>query len=160
MTGKGTPAVAAAERAGVVYALHEYAHDPTHESYAREAAECLGVDPAVVHKTLIARADDRLVVAVVPSDTTVDLKRLAVAVGAKRAVMAGADEAQRATGYVLGGISPLGQKKRLTTVLDASALALRAVFVSAGRRGLEIELAPVDLVQLTNAITASIARHD
>jgi Cys-tRNA(Pro)/Cys-tRNA(Cys) deacylase len=119
-----------------------------------------GVDPAQVHKTLIAVAAGQLVVAIVPSDALVDLKQLAIALGVKRAEMADPADAQRTTGYVLGGISPLGQRKRLPTVLDADALTHPTVLVSAGRRGLEIELAPTDLLRLTAGVVAPIARRN
>ena len=118
----------------------------------------LGLDPAQVFKTLLADVDGGLVVAVVPVDRSLDLKALAAAAGGKRAVMADPAAAERATGYVVGGISPLGQRRRLPTVVDASALEWATVLVSAGRRGLDVELAPADLVRLTNAVTAAVAR--
>jgi Cys-tRNA(Pro)/Cys-tRNA(Cys) deacylase len=123
-----------------------------------EAALALGLDPAQVFKTLLADVDGRLVVAVVPVDRSLDLKALAAAAGGKRAVMAEPAVAERATGYVVGGISPLGQRRRLPTVVDASALGWDSVLVSAGRRGLDVELAPGDLVRLTAAVTAPVAR--
>ena len=154
-----TPAVRAAERAGIAFELLEYAHDPRAESYGLEAAEALRQDPAVVFKTLLAKVDEkRLVVALVPVHRSLDLKALAAACGAKRAQMAPVAEAERATGYVAGGISPLGQKRRLATVVDRSAEGLSRVHVSAGRRGLEIALAPADLLRLTGATLADIAR--
>ena len=153
-----TPAVEAARKAGVGFELLSYAHDPAAESYGLEAAEALGLAPESVYKTLVASVDGALAVALVPVDRTLDLKALATALGGKRAEMAAADAAQRATGYVLGGISPLGQRKRLPTVVHEDALLLDAVHVSAGRRGLEIALAPADLVRLTGARTAPIAR--
>jgi Cys-tRNA(Pro)/Cys-tRNA(Cys) deacylase len=154
-----TPAVVAAQRARVAFVLHDYAHDPSAASYGLEAAEKLGLDPARVFKTLIAKLDDRqLVVAVVPVAQSLDLKACAAALGAKRAAMADVQEAERATGYVAGGISPLGQRKRLTTVLDESALQWDRICVSAGRRGLEIELAPRDLLQICGGRTARVAR--
>lgn len=153
-----TPAVLAAKRAGIDFTLHEYQHDPGTASYGLEAAEKLGLDPAQVFKTLVARVDGQLTVALVPVARTLDLKALAAAVGGKRAAMAELTDAERATGYVAGGISPLGQKKRLPMVVDASALALARMHVSAGRRGLEIELTPADLIRLCAARTASIAR--
>jgi len=159
MAGKragGTPAVQALQRAGVAHTLHPYEHDPRAESYGLEAAEVLGVDPARVFKTLLADADGRLVVAVVPVSGRLDLKALARAVVARRATMADPAAAERATGYVVGGISPLGQRRRHPTVVDASALAHDTVLVSAGRRGLDVELAPADLVSLTSATTAVI----
>jgi Cys-tRNA(Pro)/Cys-tRNA(Cys) deacylase len=153
----GTPAVQALERAGVAHALHPYEHDPRAESYGLEAAEVLGVEPARVFKTLVADADGRLVVAVVPVSGRLDLKALARAVGARKVAMADPAAAQRATGYVVGGISPLGQKRPHATVVDVSALDHDTVLVSAGRRGLDVELAPDDLVSVTSATTAAIA---
>ena len=154
-----TPAVTAAKRARIEFRLLEYRHDPGAASYGLEAADALGLDPASVFKTLLAESDGGvLVVALVPVACTLDLKALASAIGAKRAAMADPAAAERATGYVVGGISPLGQKKRLPTVIDESALALDAMHVSAGRRGLEIALAPADLVRLCDATTAPIAR--
>jgi Cys-tRNA(Pro)/Cys-tRNA(Cys) deacylase len=163
MTGKGTPATIAAEQGGVVFNIHEYAHDPLAQSYGREAVDALGLEAARVHKTLIASIErtprHELVVAVVPVDAQLDLKALAFAVDAKRAEMAKAIDAERSSGYVLGGISPLGQRKPLTTVIDEHAMLFETIFVSAGRRGLEIELAPDDLLHLTNATYAPIAKR-
>jgi Cys-tRNA(Pro)/Cys-tRNA(Cys) deacylase len=154
-----TPAINAARKAGIAFALHEYRHDPRSESYGLEAAEALGLDPARVYKTLVAAPEGKgLWVAIVPVARLLDLKALAAVAGAKRAVMAEAKAAERATGYVVGGISPLGQRQRLPTVVDSSALGHATLFVSAGRRGLEIELAPVDLVRLCSATTAAIGR--
>jgi Cys-tRNA(Pro)/Cys-tRNA(Cys) deacylase len=154
-----TPAVQAARRAGIPFTLHEYRHDPRAQSYGLEAATALGVEPARVFKTLVAAPEGQgLWVAVVPVARLLDLKALALAAGAKRAGMADPKAAERATGYVVGGISPLGQRQRLATVVDASALEFGTIFVSAGRRGLEIELAPGDLVTLCNAVVAPIGR--
>lgn len=153
-----TPAVVAAQRGGVAFALHEYAHDPSAASYGHEAAEKLGLDAAQVFKTLVAAVDGRLAVAVVPVSGALNLKALADALGGKRAAMADPAEAERATGYVTGGISPLGQRRRLPTVVDESALDRERVYVSAGRRGLQISLPPADLVRLCGARTAPIAR--
>lgn len=153
-----TPAVVAAQRAKADFALHEYEHDPSAASYGLEAAEKLGVDPGRLFKTLVASVDGRLAVAVVPVAGSLDLKALADALGGKRAAMADVAEAERATGYVTGGISPLGQRRRLPTVVDASALRWESVYVSAGKRGLQISLAPADLVRLCGARTAEIAR--
>ncbi len=153
MAGKGTPAIAAAERAGIAFTVHEYAHDPRAPSYGLEAVEKLGLDPACVFKTLVADVDGTLTVAVVPVEEQLDLRALG-----KRAAMADVKAAERATGYVAGGISPLGQRKRLATVVDESALLHPTIHVSAGRRGLELELAPADLVALTGARVAAIAR--
>ena len=154
MAGKGTPAIAAAARAGVVFAVHEYRHDPRTESFGLEAVEKLGLDAARVFKTLVADVDGALTVAVVPVEAQLDLRALG-----KRARMADASAAERATGYVAGGISPLGQRRALPTVVDASALDHETIHVSAGRRGLELELAPADLVELTGARVAPIARR-
>lgn len=156
-----TPAIDAARKAGIHFKVHEYRHDPSAASYGEEAAEALGLEHEQVFKTLIAMAEGnlaQLVVAVVPVPRRLDLKALASLVGAKRMKMAEGADAERATGYVVGGISPLGQRKRLPLVLDASALRYEAIYVSAGRRGLEIELAPGDLVRLTDARTGAIAR--
>lgn len=152
MAGRGTPAIVAAERAGIVYSVHEYSHDPKASSYGLEAADKLGVDAARVFKTLVADVDGTLTVAVVPVAAQLDLKALG-----KRAAMADPKLAERTTGYVAGGISPLGQRKRLPTVIDESALAFATIHVSAGRRGLEIELAPADLLALTSGETRRIA---
>ena len=156
MAGHGTAATSALERAGISFALHEYAHDPRHESYGLEASQALGVAPERVFKTLIAEVDGTLVAGVVPIGGQLDLKALAAAAGGKRAAMAPVGAAERATGYVAGGISPVGQRKRLPVFLDASALGFPTVFCSAGRRGLEIELAPADLVRAANATIARI----
>lgn len=158
MSGRETPATKAATKAGIGFVVHEYRHDPKAESYGSEAADRLGLDPAQVFKTLIADVDSRLVVAVVPVNCQLDLKALAAAAGAKKAALADERAAERATGYVLGGISPLGQRKDLPTYIDESARTLDTMFVSAGRRGLEIELSPDDLARLTNAAMAAIAR--
>ena len=152
MAGRGTPATVAAERAGIPHRLHEYDHDPGTASYGEEAAERLGVDAGRVFKTLVADVDGTLTVAVVPVGARLDLKALG-----KRASLADPAAAERATGYVTGGISPLGQRRRLPTVLDVSALSFETIFVSAGRRGLELELAPADLRALTAADVRPIA---
>jgi len=157
VAGKGTPATALVARQRVTHRVHEYAHDPRAESYGTEAAEALGVPAARVYKTLVAEVDGALTVAVVPVTGSLDLKALAAAAGGKKATMADPAAAERATGYVRGGISPLGQRKRLRTVVDASALDHETVYCSAGRRGLELELAPTDLVRLLDATTARIA---
>ncbi|MCX4663220.1 Cys-tRNA(Pro) deacylase [Streptomyces uncialis] len=154
----GTPATVALTAAGTVFTVHTYAHDPAHPSYGEEAAEAMGVSPERVFKTLVAEVDGELTVAVVPVAGTLDLKALASAVGGKKATMADPVAAERVTGYVRGGISPLGQRKRLRTVLDASAGAHPTICVSAGRRGLEVELAPADLAALTGAALAPIGR--
>lgn len=154
----GTPATLALVRAGIEHRLHAYEHDPRAESFGLEAAEALGVDPARVLKTLMASVDGRLVVGIVPVSGQLDLKALARAVGGSRAAMAELREAERATGYVAGGISPIGQKRTHPTVLDDSALLHGSVFVSAGRRGLDLELSPADLVVATAATTHPIGR--
>ncbi|MFB8774478.1 Cys-tRNA(Pro) deacylase [Streptomyces broussonetiae] len=154
----GTPATVALTTAGVTHTLHSYDHDPSHPSYGEEAAEAMGVSPDRVFKTLVADVDGTLTVAVVPVAGSLDLKALASAVGGKRAAMADPALAERTTGYVRGGISPLGQRKKLRTVLDASATGHATICVSAGRRGLEVELSPTDLADLTTATLAPIAR--
>jgi Cys-tRNA(Pro)/Cys-tRNA(Cys) deacylase len=156
VAGRGTAATVALERAGIPFTLHEYAHDPRQESYGREASAALGAPPERVFKTLIAQVDGSLVAGVVPVEGQLDLKALAAAAGGRRAAMAAVAVAERATGYVAGGISPVGQRKRLPVVLDASAMSFSTVFCSGGRRGLEIELAPADLVRAANATVASI----
>jgi len=154
-----TPAVTVLEKAGVAHTLHPY--DPEHpadQGHGEAAVAALGADPRQVFKTLVARVDGVLTVAVVPVSGTLDLKALAGAVSGRKAVMADPGDAERTTGYVLGGISPLGQRKALPTVVDDSALGFGTVLVSAGRRGLQVELAPADLVRLTRARTAAIGR--
>jgi Cys-tRNA(Pro)/Cys-tRNA(Cys) deacylase len=152
MAGKRTPAIVAAERAGIPFRVHEYPHDPRAPSYGLEAAEKLGFDAKRVFKTLVADVDGTLTVAVVPVEAQLDLRALG-----KRARLAEAKAAERATGYVAGGISPLGQRRPLPTVVDESALGFETIHVSAGRRGLELELAPGDLIALTGARTAAVA---
>ncbi|MFE6052250.1 Cys-tRNA(Pro) deacylase [Kitasatospora sp. NPDC056446] len=156
--GQGTPATVALESAAVPFTVHAYDHDPAAASYGGEAAEVLGVAAERVFKTLVADVDGTLTVGVVPVAGKLDLKALAAAVGGKRAVMADPAAAERSSGYVLGGISPLGQRRPLSTVVDESALGHATVYVSAGRRGLEVELSPADLIALTRARTAAIAR--
>jgi len=156
VAGRGTTATVALERAKIPFTVHEYAHDPGAASYGQEASEALGVSADRVFKTLIASVDGDLVAAVVPVGGQLDLKALAAAVGGKRGAMAEVTAAERATGYVAGGISPVGQRKRLPVVVDASAMAFGTVFCSGGRRGLEIELAPGDLVRAAGATVASI----
>lgn len=157
MAGKGTPATALLAKQKVAHDLHAYDHDPRADSYGLEAVEALGLDRARVFKTLVAEVDGRLTVGVVPVTGQLDLKALAAAAGGKKAKMADPAAAQRATGYVLGGISPLGHRSRLPVVIDASAEGFETVFCSAGRRGLEMELAPGDLIRLTGAVVAPIA---
>jgi len=158
MSSRATRATAAARQAGIAFTVHEYAHDGASVAYGAEAVERLGLDPTRVFKTIVVASGDAHAVAVVPVATEVDLKALAGALGRKHTTLAGASDAQRVTGYVLGGISPLGQKRRLTTVVDVSARAFPTVFVSAGRRGLELEVAPDDLVRATGGSFGAIAR--
>lgn len=154
-----TPAVRVLEKAGVAFSLHAYdAEHPADRGYGEAAVAALGSDPRRVFKTLVARVDGTLTVAVVPVAGTLDLKALAAAAGGRRAVMADPADAERATGYVRGGISPLGQRRWLATVVDESALDFPTVLVSAGRRGLQVELPPADLIRLTRARTAAIGR--
>ncbi|GAA3727464.1 Cys-tRNA(Pro)/Cys-tRNA(Cys) deacylase [Spinactinospora alkalitolerans] len=159
MSGKGTPATAAASRAKIEFSLHAYAASEDRTggaSYGEEAADALGLSPDRVFKTLVAEVDGTLTVGVVPVGGALDLKALAAVTGGKKAVMADPADAERATGYVRGGISPLGQRKRLRTVIDASATGHDTIFVSAGRRGLQMELAPQDLIRLTRATRGPI----
>ena len=165
MSAQGTPAIDALRRAGVRFEVLSYDAPEAHgrarderPSYGIEAAEALGIDPARMFKSLIATADGRLVTALVPVDRELDLKRLALAVGARKAALTDPAAAERATGYVVGGISPLGGRRALPTFIDASAVGHRTVYVSAGRRGLQLAVAPDDLVRLTGAIVVAIAR--
>jgi Cys-tRNA(Pro)/Cys-tRNA(Cys) deacylase len=157
MAGRGTPATALLDKQRVAHTLHSYEHDPRHESYGLEAAEALGLVPERVFKTLVCEVDGKLAVGVVPVTAQLDLKGLAAALKGKKAKMADVADAERATGYVAGGISPLGQKKRLPVVLDESVSNFGTIFCSAGRRGLEVEITPADLVRLTNAVVARIS---
>jgi len=153
MAGRETPATVAARRAGIEFSVLEYEHDEASASYGLEAAERLGLDPERVFKTLLASVDGSLCVCVLPVAAQLDLRALG-----KRAAMADPRDAQRATGYVVGGISPLGQRRRLRALLDEAAFAHETIFVSAGRRGLELELSPSDLAALTGADTARLTR--
>jgi Cys-tRNA(Pro)/Cys-tRNA(Cys) deacylase len=153
----GTPATALLDKQGVPYRLHPYQHDPRSRSYGDEAAATLGVPARRIFKTLIASVDGALVCAVVPVAATLNLKALAASVGGKRSELADAAKAQRATGYVLGGISPLGHKTTIRVVLDATIWDHETVYVSAGKRGLQVELSPAELVRLTNGTLASIS---
>ena len=156
-----TPAIKSAEKAKITFTVHEYTHDPSAASYGLEAATALGVEEWRVFKTLLVSLQgghSDLAVAVVPVCAQLDLKAFAAAAGAKKATMADPKQAERVTGYVVGGISPLGQKKRLPTIMDASAAEFVTMFVSAGRRGLEIELSPQDLQSLCGASLANIKR--
>ena len=154
----GTPATVALTAAGIDFEVRAYEHDPRSTSYGLEAAEALGADPARVFKTLLASLDGHLVVGIVPVSGQLDLKALARALGGSKAAMADVAAAERATGYVAGGISPVGQRRPHPTVLDASALDHDTILVSGGRRGLDLELAPLDLVAITGAVTATIGR--
>jgi len=158
VAGKQTPATTLLVKRGIAHTIHAYEHDPKAESYGLEAVDALGLEPSRVFKTLVTEVDGRLTVGVVPLTGQLSLKALAAAVGGKRAVMADPAAAQRATGYVLGGISPLGHRSRLPVVIDVSAKEAGAtIYCSAGRRGLEVELAPEDLITLTGATVAPIA---
>jgi Cys-tRNA(Pro)/Cys-tRNA(Cys) deacylase len=155
----GTPAIVTLISAGVPHTVHQYAHDPsTDVGYGLEAAQVLGIPPEQVYKTLMTVVDGALTVAVVPVTGMLDLKALAQALGGKKAAMADKSAAERATGYVVGGISPLGQRSAHPTVVDETVWLFETVYVSGGRRGLDIELAPDDLVRLTAATVADIAR--
>ncbi|GAA2232463.1 Cys-tRNA(Pro) deacylase [Rarobacter faecitabidus] len=155
----GTPATVALDKAGVAFHVHTYEHDPHSDlSFGLEAATALGKNPAQVFKTLLVSADGALAVGIVPVTGQLDLKAMAQALGAKRAEMADPAVAQRSTGYVLGGISPFGQRQRLRTVIDASAGGFETILVSGGRRGMDIEVAPADLVRVLDAVGAQIAR--
>ena len=158
MAGGGTRATQVLSRLGVAHTVHRYQHDPRHPSYGQEASELLGVAPDRVYKTLIADVDGQLTVAVVPVSGSLDLKALALAVGGKKAVLAEPAEAEKASGYVTGGIAPIGLRRSLPVVVDATALGFVTIFCSAGQRGLEIEVAPGDLVSAAGARTAAIAR--
>lgn len=157
-----TPAIQQAQKAKITYQVHEYQHDPRAEAYGLEAAQALGVEAERVFKTLLVTLEGdkkKLAVGIVPVTQFLHLKQIAKALQAKTADMADPKEAERITGYIVGGISPLGQKKRLPTVLDASALAFATIYVSGGKRGLDIELTPQDLLALTQGKTAAIARE-
>jgi len=156
--GPGTPATVALTAAGIPFTPRAYAHDASVTAYGLEAAAALGVEPERVFKTLLAEADGRLVVGVVPVSSLLDLKALAGVVGAKRAAMAAPELAERKTGYVVGGISPIGQKTALPTVVDETALLWETVLVSGGRRGFDLELAPGDLLRATGGVLGDIAR--
>ena len=165
MSAQGTRATDAAKRSGIAHALHEYAHDERASlrtggrGYALEAVDALGLDAGRVFKTIVVACDGRLGLVVVPADAEVDLKAAAAALGGRRAAIADPVEAERATGYVVGGISPLGTRRPLPVVLDASAAEYPTIHVSAGRRGLEIELVAADLVSLTRGRLAPVARR-
>ena len=155
-----TPGIDIAKKNKVSHRVHEYSHDESSESYGLEAAEKIGVPEERVFKTLVVSLDNReLVVGVIPVSSMLSMKLIAKAAGAKKAVMAEKSDVERSTGYVLGGVSPLGQKKRLKTFIDSSAKNYSTVYVSAGRRGLEIEMSPEDLAKLTGGETAEICQQ-
>jgi Cys-tRNA(Pro)/Cys-tRNA(Cys) deacylase len=156
--GQGTPATVALTQAKAEFTLHPYDHDPNAQAYGEEAADALGVPYERIFKTLVAEAEGGLAVAVVPVAGKLDLKAFAAALKAKRAAMADAAKVERITGYVVGGISPLGQRRPLPTVLDESALGFETIYFSAGRRGLQIETDPNELVRLTQASIAPISK--
>jgi Cys-tRNA(Pro)/Cys-tRNA(Cys) deacylase len=158
MASQGTPAIVLLTKQKVKHALHAYDVPADTPNYGAVVARALGADPARVFKTLVAEVDGALTVAVVPVTGEVDLKALATAAGGKKGALADRELAERTTGYVRGGISPLGQRKRLPTVIDESALPQESIFVSAGRRGLQVELSPAELVRLTGATVAAISR--
>ncbi|MCK9174979.1 MAG: Cys-tRNA(Pro) deacylase [Desulforhopalus sp.] len=155
-----TPAVKTAKKKKIQYTLHEYQHDASADSYGMEAAEKLGVPPERVFKTLVVSLDQKeLAVCIIPVNAMLSMKKAAKAAGAKKAVMAKPDEVQRSTGYVLGGVSPLGQKKRLPTFLESSAQAVETIFVSAGRRGMDLELTPQALLEATGGSFADLEQE-
>jgi Cys-tRNA(Pro)/Cys-tRNA(Cys) deacylase len=156
--GIGTPATVALSAAGIRFTAHSYRHDPANRHFSLEAVSALGLDPERVFKTLLVEVDSRLVVAVVPVTGTLDLGALARAVGGKHAAMADPAVAQRKTGYVLGGISPVGQRAKHQTVIDETAQLYDTVLVSGGRRGFDVELTPADLASVTDARFAPLAR--
>jgi len=163
VAGQGTPALAALAKQGIPYSVHAYEHDTRHggtrhANFGLEASEALGVAPERVFKTLVAAVDGTLTVGVVPVASRLDLKALAAAAGGRKAMMAEPADAERATGYVIGGISPLGQRRRLPVVIDSAALEFGTIYCSAGRRGLQIEIAPGDLVRAAHAVVAPIAQ--
>jgi Cys-tRNA(Pro)/Cys-tRNA(Cys) deacylase len=160
VAGRGTRATELLSQLGISHSVHSYEHDPQGGSYGLEASAALGVEPKRMFKTLIADVDEKLTVAVVPVAGSLDLEALAGAAGGKRARMADPAAAERATGYVAGGISPLGQRRRLPVVIDGTALDFATIFCSAGQRGLEIEIAPADLVLASAATVARIARAE
>lgn len=157
-----TPAIQQAKQAKINFQVHEYTHDPRAQAYGLEAAQALGVDAARVFKTLLVTIDGdkkKLAVGIVPVAQFLNLKQLAKALNVKIVEMAEPKDAERTTGYIVGGISPLGQKKRLPTVLDESALAFASIYVSGGKRGLDIELSSADLLKLTQGKAAAITRE-
>jgi Cys-tRNA(Pro)/Cys-tRNA(Cys) deacylase len=154
---RGTPATVALEKAKVAFTLHEYDYDPNAARIGMQAAEALGVSPSRLLKTLMAKAGGAVVCVLIASDCEVSLKKLAAAAGAKDAAMLPAAEAERVTGYHVGGISPLGQKKRVRVFIEAAALAHSTVILNGGRRGLQIEIVPQELVRLLSATAADLS---
>jgi Cys-tRNA(Pro)/Cys-tRNA(Cys) deacylase len=154
---KGTPATVALRNAGIAFSLHEYDYDPGAEGVGLQAAEAMGIEPARLLKTLMAKAGGEVVCVLAPSGRDISLKRLAVAAGAKDAAMLPVAEAERITGYRVGGISPFGQRRRVRVFIDESALAFTTVMVNGGRRGLEIEIGPGDIMRLLEARAAKLA---
>lgn len=153
---KSTPATLALEKAGVAFQLHEYDYDPNAARIGMQAAEALGIEPARLLKTLMAKAGDTVVCVLAPSDREVNLKKLAAAAKAKSAAMLGAAEAERITGYHVGGISPFGQKKRVPVYIEQSALSFERIVMNGGRRGLQVELSPADAVRVLSATAMEI----
>lgn len=153
---KSTPATLALEKAGIAFTLHEYEYDPNAERIGMQAAEALGIEPARLLKTLMAKAGDTVVCVLAPSDRDVNLKKLAAVAKAKSAAMLGAAEAERITGYHVGGISPFGQKKRVPVFIEQSALGFERIVMNGGRRGLQVELSPADAVRVLSATVAEI----
>jgi len=153
---KGTPATVALEKAGVAFTLHQYDYDPGDAGVGVQAAQSLGIEPARLLKTLMVRAGAVNLCVLVSTDRTINLKRLAAATGAKDAALMAPAEAERVTGYHVGGISPFGQKKRVRTIIDRTALGFATVIVNGGRRGLEIEVQPADLVRLLDAVAMDV----
>ncbi|MFV0438306.1 MAG: Cys-tRNA(Pro) deacylase [Desulfopila sp.] len=156
-----TPAIILLEKRKIPHTVHAYQHEPSYPSFGLEASEKLGIPPKRVFKTLVVALDDgTMVVAIIPVDQTLSMKRLAKAAKAKKAVMADGNAVGKTTGYVLGGVSPLAQKKSLKTYLDVTAASQSTIFVSGGRRGLEIELVPADLLRLTRGVTAHLCQEE
>ena len=160
MSSAPTPAISVLARAKIRHVLHPYSHDPRSTAFGDEVVAALGADPRQVFKTLVAQVDGVLTVAIVPVAAQLDLKALAAAVGGKKAAMAPVAQAERSSGYVVGGISPIGQRRPLRTVLDRTALDFPTILVSAGKRGLQVELDPADLMTGTAAVPAAIAAPD
>ena len=153
---RGTPATVALEKAGIAFTLHEYDYDPNAAKVGMQAAQALGIDPARLLKTLMAKADDETVCVLLASDREVNLKKLAAAAGAKHAAMLGAADAERITGYKVGGISPFGQKKRVRTFIDRDALSFPMLVMNGGRRGLQVELAADDVLRVLDATVVEL----